>query len=270
MSLLSPPSASASGPAAGVLELHCRRVGTGPDLVLLHGWGLHAGIWEPVIEILSASFRLHLYDLPGHGLSGPVDYFSLGDVRAALARSAPARAHWLGWSLGGMLALDFAALHPGRVANLVLVASNPRFVASADWPNAMAPEVLEGFAQALATDYADTLNRFLGLVARGAPDSTVLRTLRHAMQAAPAPTIGALGAGLDILRTADLRGQLGNLGMPVLWLAGTRDTLVPIAALRAVVEAHPRQRLYEFAQAGHAPFVSHPQAFFETLTEFLQ
>jgi pimeloyl-[acyl-carrier protein] methyl ester esterase len=83
------------------LELHCRSVGTGPDLVLLHGWGLHAGIWDPVVETLSARFRLHLYDLPGHGLSAPVEHFTRDEVCAALARSAPAQAYWLGWSLGG-------------------------------------------------------------------------------------------------------------------------------------------------------------------------
>jgi pimeloyl-[acyl-carrier protein] methyl ester esterase len=253
-----------------VPELHCRRVGTGPDLVMLHGWGLHAGIWEPVIEALSGRFSLHLYDLPGHGLSAPLERFGLDELGAALARSAPDRAHWLGWSLGGMVAMDFAARNPARVTRLALVASNPKFVAAADWPHAMAPEVLEDFARNLGADYAATLNRFLALVARGAPDSGVLRTLRRAMQGAPPPTLGALRSGLDILRMADLRARTRALGMPVLWLAGARDTLVPVAALRELAAALPCQRLHEFAQAGHAPFVSHPDAFVMALTEFLQ
>lgn len=270
MSSMFTPSTQAHGGDAAALELRCRRVGAGPDLVLLHGWGLHAGIWDPVVEALSRRFRLHLYDLPGHGLSAPVDHFTVDEVCAALARSVPERAHWLGWSLGGMLAMAFAARHPQRVTRLALVASNPKFVASADWPHAMAPEVLAGFAQALGADYAATLNRFLGLVARGAPDSGVLRTLRRALQSTPAPTAGALRAGLEILRCADLRAPAGALQMPVLWLAGARDTLVPVAALRALVEASPRQRLCEFAQAGHAPFISHPDAFIAALTEFLE
>lgn len=270
MASIPPAPVSASGAGSIGLDLHCRRIGTGPDLVLLHGWGLHAGIWAPVIDALSAGFRLHLYDLPGHGLSPPVEYFTRHAVCAALARSAPAHAHWLGWSLGGMLAVDFAAQHPERVRRLALVASHPKFVASADWPQAMAPEVLDGFAQALATDYAATLNRFLGLVARGAPDNGVLRALRRALQSAPAPAAGALRAGLDILRSADLRVAAGGLLMPVLWLAGCRDTLVPVASLRALVEAQPQQRLHEFARAGHAPFVSHPDEFVAALREFLQ
>jgi pimeloyl-[acyl-carrier protein] methyl ester esterase len=270
MTSISTSSEQLQSTDTAALELHCRSVGTGPDLVLLHGWGLHAGIWEPVVEALSARFRLHLYDLPGHGLSAPVQHFTRDEVCAALARSAPAQAYWLGWSLGGMLALEFAARHPERVMRLALVASNPKFVAAADWPQAMAPDVLEGFAEALATDHASTLNRFLGLVARGAPDNGVLRTLRRAMQSASAPTAGALRAGLEILRCADLRTQAAALQMPVLWMAGARDTLVPIAASRALHAAYPHQRLCEFAQAGHAPFISHPDAFVEALTEFLQ
>lgn len=249
-------------------QLHCRSVGHGPDLVLLHGWGLHAGIWEPVIGPLSARFRLHLYDLPGHGDSAAMQDFTLDDLCAALAETAPAQAYWLGWSLGGMVALAFASRHPQRVTRLALAASNPRFTAAADWPYAMAPEVLEGFARALGEDYAATLSRFLGLVARGAPDNTVLRTLRQAMKAAPAPTLDGLRSGLEILRTADLRERVPALAMPTLLLAGARDTLVPVAALRALAERHPQLRLREFAQAGHAPFVSHPQDFVAALGEF--
>ncbi|MFN2308281.1 MAG: pimeloyl-ACP methyl ester esterase BioH [Gammaproteobacteria bacterium] len=248
--------------------MHCRRIGTGPDLVLVHGWGLHAGIWAPLVERLAAQFRLHLYDLPGHGLSVPAS-FSLASVSAALARSAPAQAHWLGWSLGGLVAMDFAQRHPERVTRLALVASTPRFVEGADWPQALAPAVLADFAAALGADHAATLNRFLGLAARGAPDNSVLRTLRRALLAVPPPSPAALASGLAILRATDLRAPVSALPMPVLWLAGARDTLVPVAALRAQVAAHPRQRLCEFAQAGHAPFLSHPDAFTAALTAFL-
>ncbi len=254
--------------AQPAIELHCRRIGHGPDLVLLHGWGLHAGIWEPVLAPLSARFRLHLFDLPGHGHSAAMRDFTLDSACAALAETAPAQAHWLGWSLGGMLALAFAARHPQRVRRLALAASNPRFTTAADWPQAMAPEVLEGFARALGEDYAATLNRFLGLVARGAPDNAVLRTLRQVMKTAPAPTVDGLRSGLDILRTADLRERLPALALPTLLLAGTRDTLVPVAALRTLAERHPHVQLREFTQAGHAPFISHPQDFAAALVEF--
>jgi pimeloyl-[acyl-carrier protein] methyl ester esterase len=249
--------------------LHCQRIGVGPDLVLLHGWGLHAGIWAPLAEALAPRFRLHLYDLPGHGRSEPVETFTLESVCETLAQDVPEQAHWLGWSLGGMVALEFAARYPQRVTRLVLLASNPKFVIGADWPHALAFEVLDGFAHELSTDYAKTLQRFLSLVARGALDSSVLRTLRRALATAPAPTQTALSGGLAILRDADLRPCVRELRMPVLWLGGARDTLVPIAALRAMTALYPHMQLREVESAGHAPFVSHSKQCAQALTEFL-
>ena len=249
--------------------LHCRCVGQGPDLVLLHGWGLHAGIWAGIEMQLAARFRLHLIDLPGHGLSAPPEAFTLDSVCDLLVQHVPARAHWLGWSLGGMLALEFAARQPRRVDRLILLSSNPRFVATADWPQAMAAEVLEGFARGLEMDYAATLTRFLSLVARGSPDTGLLRQLRRAVAQAPAPAPGALRGGLRILREADLRPRLTELAPPALWIGGGRDTLVPIAALRRVQRENPQMQLKELPRAGHAPFISHPQEFVTAVLEFL-
>lgn len=249
--------------------LHSRCVGQGPDLVLLHGWGMHAGIWMPIVDLLAAQFRLHLIDLPGHGLSAPLESFTLDAVCDALIQVVPERAHWLGWSLGGLLALEFSARNPQRVERLILMASNPCFVASDDWPHGMARGVLEGFAQDLLQDHQATLNRFLALVARGSADKTVLRELRRAVSAVPPPDESALRGGLAILRDADLRSRLDAVSMPLLWLAGARDTLVSIAALRCVHEQYPHTQLQEIAQAGHAPFMSHPQETAAMITEFL-
>ena len=251
------------------LMLHSRCVGQGPDLVMLHGWGMHAGIWMPIVELLATQFRLHLIDLPGHGLSVPLEPFTLDTVCDALIQVVPEHAHWLGWSLGGMLALEFAARNPQRVERLILMASNPCFVVTDDWPHGMASNVLEEFTQDLLLDHQATLNRFLGLIARGSSDKTVLRELRRAVSAAPPPAESALRGGLVILRDVDLRSRLDTVSMPLLWLAGARDTLVPIVALRRVHEQYPHMRLREIAQAGHAPFLSHPQETAAVISEFL-
>lgn len=251
------------------MSLHCQRLGEGPDLVMLHGWGLHSGIWDGVAERLAERFRVHLVDLPGHGHSAPLADFGLDDMCDLLVEATPAGAHWLGWSLGGTLALGVAARFPARVGRLVLVASNPRFAAAPDWPTAMPAGTLAGFGRDMARDRDATVTRFLSLVARGAPDGTVLRRLRAALQAAPPPTAEALRSGLAILRDTDLRPALEALAAPVLWLGGARDTLVPIEALRAIVARHPAMRMQEFAAAGHAPFVSHPAEFVAAIQEFL-
>ena len=56
---------------AVTMSLHVEYEGAGPDLVLLHGWAMHSGIWRDVRERLARHFRLHLVDLPGHGRSDP-------------------------------------------------------------------------------------------------------------------------------------------------------------------------------------------------------
>ena len=49
------------------MPLHVEVVGDGPPLVLIHGWGLHGGVFAPLVDRLSDRFRMHLVDLPGHG-----------------------------------------------------------------------------------------------------------------------------------------------------------------------------------------------------------
>jgi len=59
-----------SQPTANHLPgLYVRTLGQGTDLVLVHGWGMHSGIWEDVIEALVDDYRVTYLDLPGYGYS---------------------------------------------------------------------------------------------------------------------------------------------------------------------------------------------------------
>ncbi|NIV36280.1 MAG: alpha/beta fold hydrolase, partial [Anaerolineae bacterium] len=92
------------------MSLYIDLRGNGPDLVMLHGWGLHGGLFGPVIEPLAERFRLHLVDLPGHGRSPMLEgKYTLERIAEAITGEVPAGAHWLGWSLGGRIALAAAA-----------------------------------------------------------------------------------------------------------------------------------------------------------------
>ena len=102
--------------------------GRGPALALIHGWAMHGGLFAPLVERLSDRFTLHLVDLPGHGHAREDDTaLEPAALAAALVARVPA-AVWLGWSLGGQVALRAALDHPGQVRGLVMVASSPRFV----------------------------------------------------------------------------------------------------------------------------------------------
>ena len=245
--------------------------GSGPDLVLLHGWALHGGMWGPWLGRLESRFRLHLVDLPGHGRSPWRDGTQqLADLARAVAPHVPAGSAVLGWSLGGMVALELARLRPTTAA-LVLVATTPCFLRRDDWQGGMEPAVLQGFAAGLAGDYRRTLANFLALQAWGDERATeALRSLRATLEAHGEPDPRALAAGLEILRTADLRDALPRISIPALVIAGENDRITPAAAGRELAARLPSARYHEVAKAGHAPFLSHADQVAHEVERFLE
>jgi pimeloyl-[acyl-carrier protein] methyl ester esterase len=249
------------------VSLRVERGGQGPPLVLLHGWGLHGGVFHGLAARLGERFETWCVDLPGHGGSGPLARFTLETVARAVAERVPAGALWLGWSLGGMVALAAAA--QARAARLVLVSASPRFVADGEWPG-VAPALLDGFAADLEVDHRATLNRFIALQARGSEQARAeFRALREGLFDRGEPDLAALRGGLAILKEADLRPVLGGIAQPLLLVGGRRDTLVPPPALERTAKALPRGEAVVLDGAGHAPFISHPAAFDAVVTEFL-
>ena len=242
--------------------------GEGPDLVLIHGWAMHSGIFAPLTAALAPHFRLHLVDLPGHGASaereGPLD---LGDAARRLAATVP-RALWLGWSLGGLVALQAALDAPTQVRGLALVASSPRFVEGADWPHGVAHRVFTEFADGLRHDYHRTIERFLALEAVGAEHvQATLRELKAHVFERGEPAVHVLCDGLAILDRSDLRAELPQLAMPSLWIAGRRDRLIPRGAMAWAAAAAPQGRYLELP-AGHAPFLGHAAEVAAALVRF--
>ncbi|TDR41182.1 carboxylesterase BioH (pimeloyl-CoA synthesis) [Tahibacter aquaticus] len=248
--------------------MHIETLGQGPDLIMIHGWAMHSGIFAPLTRQLATQFRLHLVDLPGHGLSpersGPLQ---LDDCAQRLAAQLP-RAIWLGWSLGGQVCLRAGLLQPAAVRGLVMIASSPRFVLAEDWPHGVAAEVFRQFGTGLREDYHRTIERFLALEAHGSEKAqSELRELKAHVFDRGEPALHVLCDGLDILDTADLRECVPQLAAPSLWLAGRRDRLIPPAAMQWGAEHSPQGRYREYS-AGHAPFIGHAQAMAEAIAEF--
>lgn len=231
---------------------------TKPVLVLVHGWAMNARVFDGLAESLTAEFEVRVPDLPGHGGRDSLAENTLQGWADDLAQQIPQDATLLGWSLGGQVAMRAALDHPHRIARLVLLASTPKFVASADWAGGMAPADLEDFATALQADPQATLLRFLSLQTRGMPgQKPLLQQLRKTFLAAPAVSREALASGLAILRDTDLRAELPRLKQPTLILHGELDMLTPPAAGAWLAKALPAAQHVAFSRAAHAPHLSH-------------
>ncbi len=234
-------------------------LGSGPPLALIHGWAMHGGLFAPLLEHLAHEFSLHLIDLPGHGRSRGDTGLASAAVVDALLAVVPSGAIWLGWSLGGLIALQAAAQAPERVRALVAVASSPRFVAGEDWHFGAPAKVFEQFASGLAQDFSATIERFLALEAIGSSlDAAALRALKTRAFEHGLPSARALQQGLALLQETDLRHAVGSLAVPSLWLAGKRDRMVPPGAMRWAAENAPGGACLEL-DTGHMPFLTDPE-----------
>lgn len=251
--------------------LYFEQTGAGPDMVLIHGWGLHGGIFNGLVDLLAEDYRVTTVDLPGHGRSPATHHqFNLDKTADALVKLIGKPAVWLGWSLGGLVAMNLASRHAQMVKALVLVSATPRFVKSEDWPHAMEPETLEGFASGLTEDYQATLNRFLSLqIGKEKNSRDLVRQLREQVLMHGEPDPKALAAGLDILRNADLRTDMPVISQPALVVNGGRDRLTPPAAGEYLANHLVAGEYALFKDAGHAVFLSHSQEFAARLKDFL-
>lgn len=251
-------------------DLHIETRGHGAPLVLLHGWGMHGGVWAGVADELARRAQLHIVDLPGHGGSAALAPYTLEALAVRLIDALPPHFNVCGWSLGGQVALTLARLYPARVGRLVSVGTNPCFVSRADWPHGIQREVLQIFAESLADDYEGTLKRFLALQARGDESArAVLACLRSLLFARGRPDQAVLDAGLAILLTADLRASVADIPHAALVIHGSHDTLAPLAAGEWLAQHLPHGNLCRVAGASHAPFLSHSAGFVAALMDFL-
>lgn len=236
--------------------MHIEIQGSGPDVVLIHGWAMHGGIFSPLTNLLATHFRVHVVDLPGHGFSREEPHFDVTECARSIAAATP-RALWLGWSLGGLVALRAALDLAQQVRGVALIASSPRFVSAPDWPCGVAAAVFAEFGAELDLHYRHAVERFLALETMGSAHAqTELRDLKKHVFERGEPNTVALGEGLRALEDSDLREDLSHLAMPSLWIMGRRDRLVSPAAMVWAAARVPQGRSIE-VNSGHAPFISH-------------
>lgn len=253
------------------MSCHIEIIGQGRPLVMLHGWGMHSGVWQPLIKRLSKDYMLFLVDLPGMGNSRPIEPYHLHSLADEVAEMIPGVSDVVGWSLGGLVAQRIALNQPDRIRRLVLVGSTPCFVSGADWQAGVDPANFEAFAENVNHDYRATIMQFLTLQCMKSNDMrATLKQLRSSFELRPTPTQTTLQRALHILLESDLRKEIPNIRKPTLLIHGDCDTLVPVQAAHWMMQQLPIGYLRVLAGAAHAPFLSHSEQFIEALNQFLE
>jgi len=217
-------------------------------LVLLPGWGFDHRIWEGVLPFLRERREVIMLD---------------DDVMARL----PQRCILMGWSLGGMLATQIAIQHPERVAALITVGSNLKWVSDGEWPGASADN-FAAFFENLVQNFEATKQHFCGVIARGdSKEKAVARILREKLSTASREKFLQ---GLRLLDSIDNRQGFAELRMPGLHLFGEQDAMVPLRVEQQMRVLNKRQRTHIFQKTAHAPFLSDPENFVGVVRDFIQ
>ncbi len=238
--------------------------GTGPRLVLVHGFTQTRAHWAVVAAELATDHEVVRVDIPGHGASAAMAA-DLTEGAALLAATA-GRATYLGYSMGGRLSLALALARPDLVAGLVLVGAT----AGIDDPDERRRRVAadEVWARSLENQGVDAfLTRWLAQ-----PLFAGLDEGAAGVDARRENTVAGLAASLRLAGTGAQEprwGRLGELAMPVLVVAGQGDGRFVALARRLASAVGPNAEVAVVAGAGHSAHLEAPAAFLAALQPWL-
>ncbi len=230
-------------------------------LILLHGWGMNARVFEPLVTILENRQQLINPNLPGYGDSHWDASLNFDQQVEQMAQDLPS-GRLLGWSMGGLYAIELVTRYPKKFSQLTLVCCNPCFVKRPDWDCAVGESVFDEFCEQLTRGWESTIRRFLSLQMLGETRARgLIRDLSMQIAKDGEPDARVLRFGLDLLKQQDVRSRLQNYEQPISLILGERDVLVPIALSQQISDVNPRIQVESLAGAAHAPFLSHTVEF---------
>jgi pimeloyl-[acyl-carrier protein] methyl ester esterase len=230
------------------------------SMVFLHGWGQSKQIWHRQMERFPDATFLNL---PGHG-----GVKESNDWIETIAKQLPESPTILvGWSLGGIVAMQLALQYPDKVAGLVLVSTTPSFCNRQGWEQGCDNELFDAFESGVKSNSPKTMSRFFALMLRGndISRSQYNQLAKEVIDKASPPSTATLEKGLNHLASTDLRKDMQGIAQPALVVHGQDDVIVPVAAGEWITEALPHAESHLFDTCGHAPFLMQSNQFNEIL-----
>lgn len=241
------------------VNIHYEVHGSGPPLLLTHGYSSTSQMWQGQIDALSKRHTLILWDMRGHGLSDyPADAaayseaLTVADINALLDAAGADKAIIGGLSLGGYMSLAFYRAHPERVRALLIIDTGPGFK----------KDEARDVWNKRALDTADRFERegLAGLVSASRERSMV----KHR----DASGLARAARGMLTQRDARVIESLPEIKVPSLVVVGADDTPF-LAASDYMAAKIPAARKVVIPKAGHAVNIDQPQAFIEAVMPFL-
>lgn len=253
----------------GDITLYVRREGsaTGTPLVFINSLGTDHRIWDAVVPALAADYPIVRYDKRGHGLSDcpPAPYTirdHMHDLTELLAALNIQQAILIGISVGGMIAMDFAAANPQQVAALVLCDTYPKIGTAEMWNDRINTLRVHGMAALSDTIVARWFAPGYQMQYPAAYRGYGNMLLRM-------PVEGYAGT-CEAIRDADLTDIVGTIQTRTLILCGASDVSTPPVLVRELATMMPDAHYVEVENAGHLPCIENPAAVTTAIHPFLK
>src|SRR5579864_5310187 len=252
------------------MELAYEERGSGPVLLFIHGFPFDRTMWVPQQLAGLAKIRTAVaVDLRGHGLSEvmsggdfSMDLFA-DDVAKTLDAIGADKADIAGLSMGGYVLFSLWRRHPDRVRSLIFIDTK----AEADSDEAKAGR--EKTAETVSEQGMQPIYDSLGPKVVGSSPSIEVQDKLKQMMLDTAPEVAAADA-LAMRDRADSTVDLPNITVPVLWLHGEEDALMPIDGARASAAKIPGARFVSISKGGHVAPMENPDATNAAIADFLK
>lgn len=260
------------------LALNAERSGSGPPVVLLHGFTGSTSTWRALTAVLAPQFEVIAIDIVGHGASdspASLERYAMrrcvDDLVEAVRQLGHERASWLGYSMGARTALQVAVHHPEAVNALVLEGVTPglasaeerakRVASDEALANRVEREGLEAFV-----DFWESISLWDTQAGLPAETVTAIRSQRMGnTHAGLANSLRGMGTGAQ----EALHERLGEVDVPTLLLTGALDLKFSLIA-EEMAKQMPSAQLAPIAGAGHAVHLEDPAAFTSAVVGFLR
>ncbi len=253
--------------AVGDIALNVRQWGGGAPVVLVHGLGMSSDLWHHQIRPFSERYHVTAIDLRGFGRSDrphgiglySVDNFT-ADIAGVIRALDLDPVHFVGTSMGGYCGIALSLSAPELLRSLSLCHTACR--------SSIADDVLAARTAALKNQSMDEYAKLVSAQALAQPADPIVTEWVEERVANNDQEVYAqvLTEGL---RSFDAAEAVASIRLPTLVLVGEHDRIIPPERGRDLASRIPHSHLVEINQVGHLSYMEHPEAFNESILQFL-